>query len=131
MVLLRLAGAEAPQELGDRAVALDQREEGLGVADAGVDLALVADDAGIGQQLPQFSRRVARDLLRIEAVIVLAVMLALLQHRDPGEARLAAFERQQLEQRAVVLERTAPFRVVIFLVDRIGAPPAAARLAGT
>src|ERR1700747_3196061 len=109
MVLLRLAADEAPQELRERALALHQREVSRGVADAGVDLALVADDAGIGQQLLQFGRRVARDLLRIEAVIDLAIVLALAQHGDPAEARLEALERQQLEQRLVVPERPAPF----------------------
>src|SRR5207245_10015678 len=69
LVLLRLAADEAPQELGERAFALDQREVGLGVADARLDLALVPDDAGIGQELSELGRRVTRDLRRLKAVI--------------------------------------------------------------
>src|SRR5262249_10967099 len=128
-VLLRLAADEAPQELRERPFALDQREIGLGVADARFDLALVPDDAGIGQKLLQLDRRVARDLPWIEVVVDLAVVIALAQHRDPGEASLAAFERQKLEQGAIVLQRATPFAVMVFLIDRIGRGPPASRFA--
>jgi hypothetical protein len=61
----------------------DHGQIGLGVADAGVDLALVADDAGVLEQLLELGRAVARDLGGIEIVVNLAVVLALAQHRDP------------------------------------------------
>src|SRR6202012_5818674 len=48
---------------------------------------------------------------------------------DPRQAGLAPFERQQLEQRLVVLERLAPCGVVLLLVERIRGCPAASRLA--
>ena len=93
------------------------------------DLAAVTDDAGIGQQPFQLGRCVARDLLWIEAVIDAAIVFALAQHRDPRQAGLTALERQQLEQRAVVLEGLAPFGIVVFLVQRVSRGPAASRLA--
>src|SRR5262249_21971812 len=123
------AADKAPQELRERALALDQRKVSLGVADARLDLALVADDAGIRQELLELGRGIARDLLRVEAAVDLAVVLALAQHRDPRETGLAALERQQLEQGVVVLEGLAPFAIVVFLVQRIGRRPAASRLA--
>jgi 2-haloacid dehalogenase len=70
----------------------------------------VADDAGIGQELASLAGVYFAIFLRIEAVIGLAIVLALAQHGDPRKAGLAAFQRQELEQRVVVLERATPIR---------------------
>ena len=52
--------------------------------------------------------------------------LALAQDREPGEPRLKAFEREQLEHCVVAACRTAPLVVVIGAVQRVVSAPAAA-----
>ena len=72
----------------------------------------------------------AAHALGVEAEERLPVALALAQDRDPGEPRLRALEAEQLEERAVVVQRDAPLVVVVGLVERIAArcPRAADRL---
>ncbi len=65
--------------------------------------------------------------LRIETVECLPVVLALVQDRAPRQTRLRAFETQQLEQSLVVVQRTAPFLVVIRDHQRIAFAPCASR----
>jgi hypothetical protein len=101
-------------------------EIGLGVADAGLDLQPVADDAGIGHQPLAFGRRVARHHLRIEAIEGPPEIVALAQDGDPRQASLKAIEQQLLEQGARIIFGHAPLLVVVAHVKRIRAAPAAA-----
>src|SRR5216683_6631456 len=54
------------------------------VADGGCDFQAIADDAGIGKQLPYFFRVVAGDLLRVEAVEDFSIAFTLAQHGVPA-----------------------------------------------
>src|SRR3546814_2635362 len=94
-----------------------------------LDLGAVAHNAGILHQRVELLRRVAGDLLGLEAVEGTAEIVALAQDSDPRQAGLEAVEDQLFEQRAVVAFGHAPFGVVIMHIERIGAAPAAARLA--
>src|SRR5687768_13620169 len=49
-----------------------------------------------------------------------------LRNRQPAESRLETFEADFLEEAPVVADRTAPFLVVIALIQRIVAGPPAA-----
>ena len=81
-VLDGLAVDEAPEEGGERLLG-GQGQIGAGVGDGGFDLAPVADDAGIGEQLRDLRVAVARDLGRVEPVERRAEGLALAQDGDP------------------------------------------------
>src|SRR5262249_41456497 len=84
-----------------------------------LDLHAIADDARILHQLLDLLRRVARDLLGLEAVEGAAEILALAQDSDPGQSGLEAVEDELLIERAVVVFGHAPFLVVIGDVERV------------
>jgi hypothetical protein len=129
IALQGLAADELPKPGGEGALAPDNPQIRLRVLHAGGDLGPVAHQALVLHQLGLPGGRVAGDLDRIETVIGLAIVLALAQHGDPGEACLAAFQNQKLEQGAIVAQFDAPFAIVIVDIERIVAQPAAARLA--
>src|SRR5262249_41478325 len=83
------------------------------------DLHAITHDAGILHQLLDLLRRVARDLLRLEAVEGPAEVLALAQNGDPGQPGLKAVEDELLVERAVVVFGHAPFFVMIGDVKRV------------
>ena len=97
-----------------------------GVVDHGLDLAAVADDRGVAEQPRRRQRSPKpRDPLEVEARECAAERLALAKDRQPGEARLEAFEAQLLEQADVIGDRVAPLSVVVGAVlRRRRAPPA-------
>jgi len=59
----------------------------------------------------------ARDLRGIESGERASVALALVEDRRPREPRLGALEREHLEQPRVVVDRHAPFLVVVREVE--------------
>lgn len=105
---------------------LVQRQPGPGVAPRGVELEAVADDAGVEHALLDLGIGHLRQALRVEAEQHLTVALALLQHRDPRQPGLKAFEQQHFEQRARLALGRAPLAVVVGLVQRIIGTPKAA-----
>lgn len=105
---------------------LVQRQPCPGVAPRGVELEAVADDAGVEHALLDLGIGHLRQALRVEAEQHLTVALALLQHRDPRQPGLKAFEQQHFEQRARLALGRAPLAVVVRLVQRIIGTPKAA-----
>jgi len=107
----------AADELPDVAVEVAElalnRKERPGIGDRGLELEAVAHHARIAHERPQFARAEAGDLRGVESREPAAVVLALLQYRVPGEACLRAFEDEEFEQPAVIVQRNAPFAVVI------------------
>ena len=124
----RLALDEGPQIRVEAAVFGDHIERHAGVVAHRVDLQPVANDARRRQQLFQRGVAHAGDALDVEPVIRTPIFVAARQDGPPGEPGLSAFQRQQLEQRAVVVMRHAPFAVVIVAHRGIGTfGPGAAR----
>src|SRR5262249_5761743 len=66
---------------------------------------------------------VASDDSRIETVERNAIRLALLENRAPAQARLRPFENQELEQETVIMNRNAPFPIVVVDHRVIGPGP--------
>src|SRR2546428_157391 len=64
-----------------------------------------------------------RHLAVTEAGERLAVGFPLPQDRDPAEAGLGTFEDQELEQRTVVVNRDAPFLIVVADIDGVCSTP--------
>ena len=68
---------------------------------------------GSASRAATFFAVVPRDRLGVEIVEDGAVAIALAKDGVPTEARLRAFEDEKLEERAVVVERHAPLRIVV------------------
>ena len=111
-----VAADERPEQLAERQV---ERERRPRVSDRGLDLAAVANDAGVSEQPLDVALAEARDRLDVPAGKRLAVTLPLVQDRRPGEPGLRALEIEQLEQPAVVPLGYAPFLVVVGDVERV------------
>ncbi len=117
----------ATDELGERLPLLMHRGGGLGVVDRRLDLAAVADDAGVLQEPVDVALAEARDRLDVEVREGGPEVLALAQDREPGQPGLKALEHHALVQATVVGDRPPPFLVVVADVVRVcGSPPAAA-----
>src|SRR6476646_3112233 len=101
-------------------------EERPRVRDRALDLEPVAHDPRVSEQPGRAGRGVPRDPGGVEAREHLAIARALLEDRFPAEARLRAFEGQELEERALVVNGDAPLGVVVGDA-KLGARPAAAR----
>ena len=90
--------------------------------------AAVADDRRVAEQSLDVAFGEARDLLRIEAARTRRgsphACAGSCVQREPG---LRALEREQLEERGVVVRRDAPLVVVVRDHERVGARPLAAR----
>ena len=95
------------------------------VGNCGRDFEAVADDARVGEQRSDFLGIVARDFLCVEKIEDFAVTRALEQNRVPAQASLRAFQDKKLEEHAIVVDRNAPFLVVIGDIDFFLRPVAA------
>ena len=84
----------------------------------------MTNDTFVGQQLLDSSTGKSSDSFDLKTVKGFSKVLALFQDRDPTEARLKSLKANLLEQLPIVLNRHAPFLVVILLVERTAlAPP--------
>src|SRR5262245_33044822 len=99
----RLAAGEVPEEPVEAAEFALNFQEGAGVRHGAVDLQPVPYDAGVLHEPRAPRGREARDLRGIEAGERAAVGLALPEDGLPAEARLRAFERDELEKHALVV----------------------------
>src|SRR5437899_379807 len=101
------------------------REERARVGDRGLDLRAITDDARVVHEAPDTGRGVAADFLWIESVERLPIRRALLENGRPADARLSAFQDQQLEEQTVLVDRHAPLPIVIGDVELTSGPAAA------
>jgi hypothetical protein len=83
-------------------------EEGLGVGDGGGDFEAVSDDAFVFEELGLVLGGEAGDFGWVKVGEGFAVGGTFLEDGFPGEAGLGAFEDQELEEEAVVVDRDAP-----------------------
>ena len=97
-------------------------EKGSGVLHRGLDLEAVADDAGIREQQLGLAGSIAGDLLRLEVVEGFPVGRALFQDGFPAQAGLGAFEDEKFKEPAVVVDRHAPFCIVVTGHQLAGGP---------
>src|SRR5207244_6813469 len=77
------------------------------------DLQPVADDARISQQASHISLSESCYLLRVEVFKRLLEVISLAQDRDPAQPRLKALENEHLEDLPILMDRHAPFLVMI------------------
>jgi len=81
--------------------------------DRGRDLQAIADYPGVVHQDLDFAPVVASNLLRVEVVKRGAIVLALLKDGVPAQARLRAFEDEELEKRGVIVVGGAPLFIMV------------------
>ena len=110
---------------------LDGPERG-GIADRGVDLGPVADDARVGHEPGPVGRPERRDERRVEAPERRPERVALVEDGRPRQARLERLEGQPFEQLEVVVDGRPPLVVVVgdhppVGPRAVGAGPRAAR----
>jgi hypothetical protein len=108
-----------------RAELLDEVCAALRVVDRALDLAAMTDDARVLEQTVDVAAGEARDAGHVEAGERAAEVLALAEDRQPAQAALESLQTDLLEERGIVADRDAPFRVVVFDVTSIAAAPAA------
>src|SRR5690625_5204029 len=104
---------------GERTVLLAQLAYALRVGNHRVDFAAIADDRGVREQPLAVRLAIGGDAIDIEALIGAAECLALLQHREPGQASLVYFQHQTLEQLTIVAAGESVLLVVIRSVIRM------------
>src|SRR5207244_3511661 len=118
-----------PHELRQRRPCRPERERRARVRDRRLDLAAVPDDPRVAEQPLDVARTELRHRLRIEARERRTEGRPLAQDREPGEPRLEALQAEPLIEATLVRHRPPPLVVVVLDVGRIGARPAAPRLA--
>ena len=91
-ILHRFAVHEIPDIAGEAAAVLLDPQKGLSVLSRAKNLQTVANNLRVLEQFFQFFIAVAGNFLCIEIIECLTITLAFAQHRDPGEARLCAFQ---------------------------------------
>ena len=117
-----------PDEFVEGAKFLLHLEEGFRVGDGGLDFEAVADNAGIAEEGSRLLGVIARHFRGIEAAKELAIAFALLENGVPTEASLRAFEDEEFEPDAIVVDGDTPFFIVIFGIERIAGPGAASNV---
>jgi len=119
----RPTAGEAPEIAVERAVLGLYLQEAAGVADRRRDLGAVAHDAGVGEEALHVALAEAGDGSRIEAGEGPPVAITAFEDRPPGEPRLRPLQHQELEERAVVVDRHPPLAVVVGDHAGLGAGP--------
>src|SRR5206468_12080279 len=121
---------EAPRIGRERTELGAQLAQAARVVDRRFDLAAMADDPRVAEQPLDVAGAEAGDSRGVEAGERAPEGVALVEDRDPAEPGLEAFEAELLEQTRFVVDREAPFTVVVFAVGRARLAPGAAAQTG-
>ena len=112
-ILLRLVADKTPEVSVETAELFPDREKRLRILDRCRNLQPVTHDPGVAEEPFHIARVVARDLLRVKSVERFAIILSFLENRSPAQPGLRAFKDQKLKQYSIVMNRHAPFLIVI------------------
>ena len=121
-VALRRAINESPEVFVEGAELLFDRKNGARILDCGCDFQSIAHDAGVFQQALDAPLVVARDQRRIEVVECLAIAFALAQDGIPAKAGLRAFQHNEFEEPMIIVQRYAPFLVMVAAREVVARP---------
>lgn len=110
---VRQCGAGAQLPPCAETVGTAQREGGAGVADGGLDLAAMADDAGVLQEPLHVGLIEDGDRIGIETGKSVPEAFAPAQDRGPAQPRLEALQGEPFEHPALIAHRHAPLGVVV------------------
>jgi len=112
-ILLRFATDKIPEVSIETAELFPDCEKRVRILDRRCNLQSVAHDSGVAEQPFYIARAVTRDLLRTKTVERFAIILAFLENRRPAQPGLCAFEDQKFKQLSIVVNRHAPFLIMI------------------
>lgn len=112
-VLDRFAFNKLPDVVRKAVELLLHLKKRTGVGHGRVHLQLVADDAGVLQELGDAFSGEAGDFLGIELGERLAITFAFVENRRPAQPRLGAFKGEELKLALVVVDRDAPLFIVV------------------
>jgi hypothetical protein len=115
---------ELPNISVEAAAFLLDGEEGAGILDGRANFEQVANDRIICQQSCNISLVVSGYFARIEALEGGAICGTLLQDGNPAQTGLGALQDNEFEETAVVVQRHAPFFIVVSNRKRIPRPNA-------
>lgn len=112
-MLLRLTVHKVP-DIGVEGskLALDP-EEGLSILDGRGDLEPVTYDTGVGYQTLEIGSVIAGDGGSVKLGESLLIGSAFAEDRFPTKTSLGSLKDQELEESAIVMDRNAPFLVMI------------------
>ena len=89
----------------------------------GGDLLAVADDPGVAEQPLDVGSAETGDLLRVEAGEHPSITFPFVQHGAPAQSGLGALQREELEDRGVIMQGYPPLLVVVGDHERVVARP--------
>src|SRR2546425_11480118 len=130
-VAQRPVAREAPDVPVEAAKLFLDLQEASRVGDGRFDLQAIPDDTLISHQACNVRLAESRHFPSIEVLERLPEVVALAQDDNPAQPRLEALQGQHLEDLPIVMDRHAPFLVVILTVQRILSAPPAPRLLRT
>ena len=124
-ILLRLATHKSPDILVETAEFFLDRQKRTRVRESGFDLQPVAYDSRIRQQLCDRLLVKSSHLGGIEHGERSPISIPLFENRVPTEAGLGPFENEELEKAVIIVNRHAPFVIVIANREFVAGPGAA------
>ncbi len=113
MVLDRRAVDELPEHGIECLAGVVEPEDGAGAFADRIHLEAVPDDSGIRKRGGHPRVVPAREGIHVEVVEHGSIAVATREDRPPAQARLRAFEAEQLEEAPLVVERQSPLEVVV------------------
>src|SRR5881394_1312505 len=122
-ILFRFDAEKTPEVSVETAELFPDREKRFRILDCRRNLQPVPHDPGVAEQPFHIARAVARDLFRAKSVERLAIVFPFLENRCPAQSGLCALEDQKLKQLSIVMNRHAPFLIVVgevWFVNRPG-----------
>lgn len=120
---------EAPDVSRQRTFLFNELLRPFCIRDDRFDLAAMANNALITEETFDITFRESRDPVEIEMMESGAEVITLGQDGAPAQPGLEAFQTQLLEETMIVIDRKAPFGVVVVEKFRRGMTPAATRFA--
>ena len=124
MIHHRVPSDESPNVLIERTEFLLNGEKRVGVPDGRLYFEPVPNNSGIVQQCLHLSFVVSGDGHRVEMIEGFSERVTFAQNRIPTQSGLSAFQNEEFKQLHVIVQRHAPFSVMVADEVVIGGPRA-------
>ena len=127
MIHHRFPSNESPNVLIERTEFLLNGEKRVGVLDGRLYFEPVPNNSGIVQQCLHFSLVVPGDGNRVEMIEGFSERVTFPQNRVPAQSGLSAFQNEEFKQSNVIMQRNAPFSIMVADEERVGCPGTSGR----
>ena len=112
-ILLGLSADKTPEISVEAAKLFLDDAKRFRILNRGRDLQPVSHDPGVIQEPFDIACAIARNFFRAKVVERFSIIFAFLENGRPAESGLRAFENQKFKQLSIVMDRHAPFLIVI------------------